>query len=142
MRPEVWCDVCCNLSLEIAREAELTPDFNHRHQDSGYHASRFETGYQIDCECLCIKESKSSGCEFCKFLAEVIDTFIPNQTSHGDWMLLCLREDSTFIYFNPSNPDTIRGRTNFQGVVYICRPIGMTWTTFECQVTVLLEVFC
>ncbi|KAI0136112.1 HET-domain-containing protein [Hypoxylon sp. NC0597] len=123
MRSELWCDVCCNLSLDIAREAELTPGFNNRHQNNGYHASRFETGYQIDCLCQFIKESKSSGCEFCKFLDKVIDTFIPNQTSHGDSMLLHLREDSsTSIYFLPSNPNTIHGRTNFQGTVYIYQP--------------------
>ncbi|KAI1411556.1 HET-domain-containing protein [Hypoxylon sp. FL1857] len=122
MRPELWCDVCCNLSLDIAREAELMPEFNNRHQNSGYRASRLERGYQIECDCQFIKESKSSGCEFCTFLDKVIDTFIPNQTKHGDWMLLCLLEDRTFIYFNPSNPDTIDGRTSFQGVVYIYRP--------------------
>ncbi|KAI1085427.1 HET-domain-containing protein [Whalleya microplaca] len=37
-------------------------------------------------------------------------------------MSLYLREDSIAIYFNPSNPDTIDGRTNFQGVVHIYRP--------------------
>ncbi|KAI1098345.1 HET-domain-containing protein [Jackrogersella minutella] len=121
MRPELWCDVCCNLSLDIAREAELTPDFNHRHKKSGYQISRFETGYQIDCQCQFIKESKSSGCDFCRFLDGVIDAFIPNQTSHEDSMSLYLSVDRTYIYFLPSNPDTIHGRTNFQGAVDIYR---------------------
>ncbi|KAI1388957.1 HET-domain-containing protein [Hypoxylon trugodes] len=122
MIPETWCDVCCNFSLDIAREAELTPGFKNRYQNSGYYAGRFETGYQIDCQCQFIKESRSSGCEYCRFLSEVIDTFIPNQTIDGDSMLLCLREDSTFIHFLPTNPNTINGRINFQGVVYIYRP--------------------
>ncbi|KAI0842464.1 HET-domain-containing protein [Hypoxylon sp. FL0890] len=123
MRPKLWCDVCCNLSLDIARKAELTPGFNNRHQNSGYYASRFETGYQIDCECQFIKESQSSGCEFCRFLAEVIEAFIPNPTINGDSISLYLREDRTCIYFFPSNPDTIHGRTNFQGLADIYRPI-------------------
>ena len=125
MSPDSWCDVCCNLSLDIAREAELMPGFKRRHQNGGYNASLSKTAYQIDCECQFIKESTSSGCEFCKFLGEVIDTFIPNQTSHGDSMLLYLGEDKTYVYFNPSNPNTIRGRVNFQGVVDIYRPTGM-----------------
>ncbi|KAI1142192.1 HET-domain-containing protein [Hypoxylon sp. FL0543] len=124
MRLEPWCDVCYNLSLDAAREAELSPGSNHRHPSSRHYVSRFKTGYSIDCECQFIKESKSSGCEFCRFLGEVIDTFIPNQTSHGDWMTLCLRKDSPGIYilFTPLNPAIVNGRTNLQGVVYIYRP--------------------
>lgn len=125
MKDEFWCDIYCNLSLDIAREAELTSDFNHRYKNRGYSASRSETVYQIDCTCQFIKESKSSGCEFCTFLSEVIDTFIPNQTSDGDWMSLNLREDSPYIYFNPSNPETINRQSNFQGVVHIYQPTSM-----------------
>ncbi|KAI1761084.1 HET-domain-containing protein [Hypoxylon sp. FL1150] len=122
MKPGSWCDVCCNLSLDIASDVELTPNLDRRYRNSGYSASRFESVYQIDCTCQFIKESKSSGCEFCGFLSEVIDLFIPDQTSHEDWMSLNLRKDSPYIYFNPSKPGTTYGRTNFQGVVYIYQP--------------------